>query len=316
MQNTSLWAPDGLRPRAASPPPLPVTPAAPATEVTARGSRRLHLLLFTLFVAGAIGLLVRGLEFYSLNIRDRVDHPDFRVLGPGSNLGHGYGIAGTALILTNLLYLVRRRFARLSIGSLRAWLDVHVFTGLFGGLLVLFHSAFQARNGVAVVTVGSLGVVIGTGLLGRYLYSLSPRPDPERLRRGLLALNAIGPGLGEQLHAGMGRVDVTPPPARRSLLAVLVLLPSYWRELRQRRRVIDQVVAYYTPHYRGELALLGKPLAECRSYYAAEVRAGAARALLESWRGLHRFAALLMVLLVAMHIAVAWYYGFVWVFSE
>lgn len=306
MQDTSPWAPDTF--------PVPV--AAPAVETAARGSRRLHLLLFVLFVAGAGALLVRGWEFYRLSIGERVDHPDFRMLGPGANLGHGYGIAGTALILTNLLYLVRRRFARLSVGSLRAWLDVHVFTGLFGGLLVLFHSAFQARNGVAVVTVGSLGVVIGTGLLGRYLYSLSPKPDLERLSRSLAALNVIGPGLGEQLHAAVARVPVTPPPARRSLLAVLARLPSYRRESQQRRSVIQQIVAYYAPRYGAELSLLRKPLAECTSFYTAEVRASAARALLESWRGLHRFAALLMVLLVGMHIAVAWYYGFVWIFSE
>ena len=42
----------------------------------------------------------------------------------------------------------------------------------------------------------------------------------------------------------------------------------------------------------------------------------AAAALLRSWRGLHRYAALLMVLLVALHIGIAWYYGFVWVFSD
>src|SRR4029077_19984034 len=125
-----------------------LAPSAPATA--AHGSRRLHILLFVLFVLGAIGLMLRGWQFYRLSIGERVDHPDFRVLGPGSNLGQGYGIAGTALILTNLLYLVRRRFARLSVGSLRAWLDVHVFTGLFGGMLVIFHSAFQVRNTVAV----------------------------------------------------------------------------------------------------------------------------------------------------------------------
>lgn len=184
-----------------------------------RQNRKLHWVLSLLFVTGAGALAVRGWEFYSLSLGDRVDHPDFRVLGPGSNLGHGYGIAGTALIFTNLLYLVRRKFARLSVGSLKAWLDVHVFTGLFGGLLVLFHSAFQVRSAIAWVTMGSLIVVQLTGIVGRYLYSRSRNSN-------------------------------------------------------------------------------------------------VAGTLLKSWRGVHRFSALLLVLVVSLHIGVAWYYGFAWVFGE
>jgi hypothetical protein len=269
-----------------------------------------------LFASGSVALLLRGWDFYRLSVGERVDHVDFRTLGPGSNLGHGYGIAGTALILTNLLYLVRRRFARLSVGSLRAWLDVHVFTGLFGGMLVLFHSAFQVRSSVAMVTVGSLLVVIVTGLLGRYLYSLSPKPDRDRLARVLHALDAVGPGMGQMLEQRLALIATTPPPSRPSLLAVLARLPSWRRELRQRRAIIDQTVAQYAQYFGPELQLMSRPLAECTRFYSAEVRAAAAGALLKSWRGVHRFAALLMLLLVAMHIGVAWYYGFVWIFSD
>lgn len=289
---------------------------APAIERRAQGSKRLHLVLFVLFVSGSVALLLRGWDFYRLAVGERVDHPDFRVLGPGSNLGHGYGIAGTALILTNLLYLVRRRFARLSVGSLRAWLDVHVFTGLFGGMLVLFHSAFQVRSSMAMITVGSLLVVIGTGVLGRYLYSLSPRPDLGRLQLQLRALNAVGPGMGQMIHERLSSVAPTAPPARASLLAVLAKLPSWLREIRQRRAVIDQTVAHYAQFCGPEIQLMSRSIGECRRITSSEVRAAAASALLRSWRGLHRFAALLMVLLVAMHIGVAWYYGFVWVFAE
>jgi hypothetical protein len=282
----------------------------------ARGSRRLHVLLFMLFVAGAVALTLRGYDFYLLSIGERVDHPDFRVLGPGSNLGHGYGIAGTALILTNLTYLLRRRFARLSMGSLRAWLDVHVFTGLFGGMLVLFHSAFQVRSSIALITVGSLLIVIVTGLLGRYLYALAPKADGARLEALLSALDVVGPGMGQVLASRVRLVPRTPSPERLSLLAVIGRLPRYRLEARQRRALIEQVVAHYAAHLPGEVRLLEKPIAQCTRIYMGEVRAAAAGALLKSWRGLHRLAALVMVTLVALHIGVAWYYGFVWVFDE
>jgi len=155
-----------------------------------------------------------------------------------------------------------------------------------------------------------------TGVLGRYLYSLSPRPNLTRLNLMLTALNAIGPGMGQVLGQRVASIAPTEPPARPSLLAVLRKVPSWRREAHQRRDVIRQTVAQYAHYYGPEVQLLSKPIAECMQIYTAEVRAAAAGALLKSWRGLHRFAALLMVALVAMHIGVAWYYGFVWIFSS
>ena len=91
-------------------------------------------------------MLWRGYDYYRQGLSARAMHPDYRLLNPGGLLGHGYGMVGTALILTNLLYLVRRRFAKYipaQMGSMKAWLNAHVLTGLVGSLLVLFHSAFQ-----------------------------------------------------------------------------------------------------------------------------------------------------------------------------
>jgi hypothetical protein len=148
------------------------------------------------------------------------------------------------------------------------------------------------------------------------LYSLSPKPDVERLRLALHALDALGPGMGELIEHRLALVARTEAPARPSLIATLARLPSYRREMTQRRLVIEQTVAHYRQFFGPEVQLLAKPIAECTRLYTTEVRAAAAGALLRSWRGLHRFAALLMVLLVALHIGIAWYYGFVWVFSS
>jgi hypothetical protein len=47
-----------------------------------------------------------------------------------------------------------------------------------------------------------------------------------------------------------------------------------------------------------------------------EPRALAYDHLLRSWRGLHRFFALLMFALMFVHAGVAWYYGYRWIFSH
>src|SRR3977135_1057999 len=91
-------------------------------------------------------LLFRGLDYYRQDLVVRAGHKDYRLLNPAGLLGHGYGILGTALIATNLLYLVRRRLTSILpawVGSMKAWLNAHVFTGLVGSLLIVFHSAFQ-----------------------------------------------------------------------------------------------------------------------------------------------------------------------------
>lgn len=48
---------------------------------------------------------------------------------------------------------------------------------------------------------------------------------------------------------------------------------------------------------------------------AADARADGVTALLRSWRGLHRFFALLMLAAVFLHAGVGWYYGYRWIFS-
>lgn len=271
----------------------------------------LALLVFVLMSIGA--------DFYALDIESRVDHEDFRVLSPGSPVGHGYGIAGTALILTNLLYLARRRLAGWHLGSMRTWLHIHVFTGLFGTVLVVFHSAFQLRSAVATLTAVSLSIVVFTGLIGRYFYGLAPEPDVAALMRALSALDAFAPGVARQV---MGALDALPKPThckRPSLRESLGTIPRWRRERQARAQIVRDACAPLIASPTLEQAERRQMLrlcAEASRCAGDPVRAVAATHLLRSWRGLHRFTALLMILLVVIHITVAWVLGYRWILSE
>jgi hypothetical protein len=168
------------------------------------------------------------------------------------------------------------------------------------------------RGTIAAISVVSLLVVLTTGIVGRCLYSLSPKPDLERLQRNLAGLNAIGPGLGDVLRRRLAQAPLTRLEARASFLALLQMLPVWRREARLRRAIFSRTIAEYTGNFSAELRLLARNIDECQRIATSEVRAAAATTLLRSWRGLHRLAALLMVLLVALHIGIAWYYGFTW----
>jgi len=272
------------------------------------------VVLVVLLLGAAGWLLFRGFEYYNLDLYQRLDHPDHQLLAPGKPIGHGYGVVGTALMLTNLFYLVRRKLARLPLGSMRAWLNLHVTTGLVGGVLVVFHSAFQTRSPIASTTMLALFAVLFTGIVGRFLYVMTPRPDLERLQSHLRVFDSVGPGMGKVIRERLAQVEPT-RPRRASMFALIRTIPTWMREARERRQIVLDAALEFELAHMTEVRLLGAKVHESAEIAAAEVRATAAEWLLRSWRGIHRFAALLLVALVIIHIAVAWYLGYRWIFS-
>ena len=301
----------------------PVLRGAVGTDVKSGRKRRadrsaMLLVLLGLCVFG-YGLWKVGSDFYLSGLEARVEHGDYDSLRPGGLIGHGYGIVGTILILTNLLYLARRRFARWSLGSMSTWLNLHVFTGLVGSLLILFHSAFQFRTPIAVVTAVSLGVVVATGIAGRYLYTFTPRPDREALDQALASLDELAPGCSARVYHALAIHKVTQVDTHRLLIAKLAAIPKWVRDARSRGFLVSYVIEdapVADVLGRKERRRFRKAKRTVRKYATREVVATMASSLLQSWRGLHRFLALILILLVPVHIAVAWIYGYRWIFSE
>ena len=93
----------------------------------------------------------------------------------GGLLGHLLGIVGfTMMLLTETLYSLRKRAMRRPRGTMRAWLQVHIFTGIVGPYLVILHSAWSF-NGLAGGLTVMTGVVVASGFVGRYIYTAVPR---------------------------------------------------------------------------------------------------------------------------------------------
>jgi len=276
------------------------------------------LLVLLLLSVLAYGLWRLGEDFYLADLQSRVEHEAYESLRPGGLIGHGYGIVGTILILTNLLYLARRRFARWHLGSMAAWLNLHVLTGLVGTLLIVFHSAFQFRTPIALVTAISLGIVVVTGIVGRYLYALTPRPDRAVLEQALASLDELAPGCRARVHHALAIHQVTRIDAHQWLLAKLAAVPKWVREARSRGFLVSYVIEdapVAAPLGRQERRRFRKAKRAVRKYATREVVSVGASSLLQSWRGFHRLLALILVLLVPIHIAVAWVYGYRWIFS-
>ena len=93
----------------------------------------------------------------------------------GSLVGHAMGVVGMVLMLaTETLYSLRKRARRVHVGRLRDWLSVHIFMGISGPYLVLLHTAWSF-NGLAGVAMLLTVLVVISGFVGRYIYTLIPR---------------------------------------------------------------------------------------------------------------------------------------------
>jgi len=92
-----------------------------------------------------------------------------------SLIGHLMGVVGfTLMLLTETLYSLRKRAMRRPRGSMRAWLRAHIVMGIVGPYLVLLHTAWTFQGLAGVLTLLML-VVVGSGFIGRYIYTAVPR---------------------------------------------------------------------------------------------------------------------------------------------
>ncbi len=93
----------------------------------------------------------------------------------GALFGHLLGILGFILmLLTEILYSLRKRSQSARWGSMASWLQFHIFTGLVGPFLVLLHSSWKF-NGLAGATTLLTILIVISGFVGRYIYTQIPR---------------------------------------------------------------------------------------------------------------------------------------------
>ena len=140
-----------------------------------RPHRAILALLYLVAFAALAHYLREGWSYYRTPLLERPHHPQFWSLKPGGTLGRSFGIAGAALMTVMLLYSVRKRFKPLrKAGPVSVWLDLHIFCGVIGPLLIILHSSFKVQ-GLVALSFWSMIAVALSGVFGRYLYLQIPR---------------------------------------------------------------------------------------------------------------------------------------------
>ena len=288
--------------------------------VTVGSPGRLLRVLVSLVVglsAGAamVAILLWGWDYYSSSRIQRPFHPYHEFLRPSGFMGLWLGVVAAGLFVLNLVYLIRKRFVHFRYaGSLRAWMDFHVVTGMVGGALVAFHAAFAPYSALGILALAALLITLVTGIVGRYIYVHVPRSlegrelefeqvcdQLESCRDQLEEIGVDARWLHEEDMPGMRyrRIGLI-----KSFASLIVGDHQRRRDYRRLRRAVLS-----SPDLR-PVARQILPLARsyCR-HWQWMVRYHEWRDLLASWRFLHRWLAIVMLIVASFHIFLAVRYG-------
>lgn len=82
------------------------------------------------------------------------------------------GLAGGIIMLVALTYSLRKRFAFMrNFGKVESWYYVHIFAGVSGPLIIIFHSTFAIKSVNSLIAVIAMLLIVFSGALGRFLYT-------------------------------------------------------------------------------------------------------------------------------------------------
>jgi hypothetical protein len=96
---------------------------------------------------------------------------DEEYISADTGLGYWLGIVGSLMMLVLLLYPVRKKARLLRFGRVPTWFRSHMFLGIAGPLLIIFHSNFRANSLNASVALFFMLTIVASGIVGRYLFA-------------------------------------------------------------------------------------------------------------------------------------------------
>ena len=255
-----------------------------------------------------------GREYYGVANGVRGYAPAHRQLRPAGEYGLSFGIAGLTLIFVTLIYVLRKKVKWLSrIGSLKIWLEVHIFCGIVGPALITLHTSFKF-NGIISVAYWSMIVVVLSGFVGRYLFVRIPKTirgaeltagDLES-RAGEIRALLAAEGLPAAQLAEVEALDAPPRPGLGPFIGSFFFgeTRAALRFRRMGRRM----------HSAGIPAGLVKQTVGLASERAALMRRIAflarTKKLFELWHVLHKPLVYVMLAIAAVHVFVAVYFGY------
>ena len=286
-----------------------------------------HTLLKTLYALGIVfvaAVLLTGVPYYSMPLSER-PHSDMHVvLKPAGSWGHGLGVVGTVMLLLLLLYSARKRgVLGMRFGRLNRWLDVHIFFGIMGPLLVTLHTAMKFHGIVSVSYFSMVGVAL-SGVFGRYIYKQIPRDARghelglEKARERLTEIERTLVGThGVSAETASVIREFAAVSSRLGSSKIRGLVTALSQDFTMDRRTHRLRRALSSGHSPSPTGVIDEVVALARESSVLQRRI----ALLDSmselfhyWHVFHKPFAYVMLIIMVVHVAVTVAFGYRWIF--
>ena len=228
--------------------------------------------------------------------------------------GHGIGVLGFILMLmTETLYSLRKRTSWLNwAGPVRYWLSLHIVTGIVGPFMVLMHTGLQFRGLAGVSFILTL-IVVGSGFMGRYLYTALPRTisgvttSRQALEREIGTISQFITQFEAQKSERVQKIVAELSKRQSGRNPFLTILGRsyyqwrYQRRLKQQLKQLDQLVGEQKQQ-------LGQLLTRRRDLQRQIDMLEAARRVMRVWHILHIPFGLTLFFSVALHVFATLYF--------
>ncbi|WP_255572933.1 hypothetical protein [Hanstruepera marina] len=258
--------------------------------------------LVSIVVFTTIYLAYNGYSYYSTALEERFYHPKHNWFKPSGLFGQGLGVFGTLMMLIGVsVYILHKRYNILGRHvRLKYLLEFHIFLCTLGPILILFHTAFKF-GGIVSIAFWSMVAVVASGVIGRFIYIQIPRTIEGRA----LSLSEVQNMKTDIAHVLREDYQVDE--------ADINLFVNYTTDKTIKRSIIKQVIKNNNLSKTDSKTLL-KMLQGERSLSKKITRLETMKQYFKYWHVAHMPFALIMLVIVIIHIVVAFTFGYKWIF--
>jgi hypothetical protein len=266
-------------------------------------------------------LVYWGYSYYLTSFEERPFHEAHAWLKPSGPMGHGLGIFGTLLILIGVFSYIGRKKNKFlpGVGSLKYWLEFHIFLCSVGPLLILFHTAFKF-GGIVSISFWSMVAVVLSGVVGRFIYIQIPRTiqgrelsltEIKEMKDGMNLALKNKYGLGEDTYQKLMSVTQRATALTGVELSEGTNAPSSERKAIKAdvKKIIEQS------------GLSGRDKKGVMKLFRNEMKINARikrlqlmQTLFKHWHVAHLPFALIMLVIMVIHVAITITFGYRWIF--
>ncbi|MGD8568544.1 MAG: hypothetical protein PVJ39_10680 [Gammaproteobacteria bacterium] len=141
------------------------------------------------------------------------------------NFVYNAGLLGGFLMLCSIFYALMKRIRFINaLGHNETWYYAHLFCGIAGPLLILFHTSFQIKSINSGVAFFTMLTIMVSGMFGRYIYTLMSYQAHR-------TYNKIGE-IELALISALTKYQYTTPKSSKNALRGLMVTglkkPRYW----------------------------------------------------------------------------------------